>query len=78
MNKNFYKQALTADNPWMRMQAYMIVWIYFYKWLCIDKNRFLSIKSLEEARNYAKQLQTGKSRRKFKTSEFSYILRCFR
>jgi hypothetical protein len=65
MNKNFYMQALAGNYPWMRIQASVVAWIYFYKWLCDDKTRLLNIKSLEEAIDYARE------QRKF--TEFNYI-----
>jgi len=68
MNKSFYMQAISGNYPWMKMGASVVAWIYFYKWLCIDRHCLLEIKSLEETKNYVKeQLKKEKAKRKFTT-----------
>jgi hypothetical protein len=74
MNKSFYMQAISGNYPWMKMGASVVAWIYFYKWLCIDRHCLLEIKSLEETKNYVKeQLKKEKAKRKFTRAESHYI-----
>ena len=76
MNQSsYFIKSLTGKYNWMKLNASVIAWMYFYKWLCIDREKLLCLDTLQGVRKYVRErFKIEKSKRKMSETTFKYIL----
>lgn len=78
MNDNqasYFIKSLTGKYNWMQLNASVIACMYFYKWLCTDREKLLCLDTLQGVRKYVRErFKIEKSKRKITETTFKYIL----